>query len=142
MSQDKVLLGLIRDGKDVHSMTGTSMWNMSHGKDEQVTYDYFEYCRKMTEHFQDADGNLVDEKFSLENVSALYQAGKIKSTDERVLRKDAELGVQFEYIRKMAKVVNFGRRPELCRSKTLLKTVKPTAMSRGHAKVIPCRSAA
>ncbi|WP_141265786.1 DNA polymerase A family protein [Moorella sp. E308F] len=107
VSRDKVLLDAYKNGRDIHSTTAVSIWNRKH-PDDPVTYDDFEYRRKMTELFQDADGNLVDEKFSVEHIQELLAAGKIRTDDPKILRKDAELGIQYEKVRKDSKMVNFG----------------------------------
>lgn len=108
VTQDPVLLSLFREGKDVHSKTAVGMWNDKH-PDQQVTFEYFEYCRGMTSLFQDADGNLVEEKLKdIEYITKLHSEGKINTTDPLQLRVEAELGIKFEKIRKDAKVVNFG----------------------------------
>lgn len=107
-SMDEVLLRAYANGEDIHSKTATGMWNMKH-PDEQVTYEYFEYCRDMTGLFRDADGNLLEDKLSdIEYLTKLLEEGKINDLDVSTLRKDAEYGVKFEKIRKEAKVVNFG----------------------------------
>ncbi|MBO9596299.1 MAG: hypothetical protein J7559_00525, partial [Cohnella sp.] len=108
VSKDKSLLALLGEDKDIHSMTAASMWNLGRPESARTTYEDFEYARGMTGLFQDNDGNLIDERFADQHVQSLFNNGKIGTTDLAGLRKDAELGIQYEKMRKMAKVVNFG----------------------------------
>ncbi len=108
VSQCPVLLDVYRNNKDVHSMTGVSIWNMSHDDEEPITYDWFDYCRTMTAEFQDEDGNLIEERFSPEFLNEMFEAGKIKTVDAEAVRHQAELGIKYEKTRKSAKTVNFG----------------------------------
>ncbi|WP_426455415.1 DNA polymerase (plasmid) [Paenibacillus sp. S-38] len=127
LSQDQVLLDIYRSGKDVHSMTAVSMWNQN-PEYQNVSYDLFESRREMKELFLDADGNIVEERFTdAAYIQKLLDEGKITFTDPRLLREATELGIYYEKYRKNAKVVNFGKRQELCRSKTPLLTVKAIA---------------
>lgn len=105
VSQDETLLNLYRKGWDVHSMTATGMWNRKH-PEEQVEYETFEYRREMTNLFQDADGNITDSKFTPDYIQKLFNEGKVTSLDPNILRQEAEYGIKYEKIRKLAKVVN------------------------------------
>lgn len=108
ISQDKVLLDIFLNGGDVHSMTGVGMWNRQN-PENIVEYDYFQYCREMTGHFQDEDGNIVHSRFKDEELLAKLRAeGVINHFDIKKLLKEVELGIKFEKVRKNAKVVNFG----------------------------------
>lgn len=105
VSKDPVLLGIYRDGKDVHSMTAVGMWNRKH-PDQQVSYEDFEYRRGMSPLFQDAKGDLDEAKLNdVEYVQKVFDEGHIKTTDLTVLKNDILLGIQYEKIRKDAKVV-------------------------------------
>ncbi len=107
-SQDKTLLNIYKNDEDVHSMTATGMYNQKN-LGEQVSYDNFQYCRKMTEYFQDADGNLVTERFNnISLIDELLAEGKINTSNPEILHLDAKRGIEFGKIRNMAKVVNFG----------------------------------
>lgn len=108
LSRDPVLLDIYKNNKDAHAMTAVAIWNMQH-PEEQVDYDYFQYCREMTAYFQDADGNILEEKLNdKEYIQQLYEEGKINTTDKEKLRDQAEKGKKFEKVRKAAKSVNFG----------------------------------
>lgn len=108
LSEDPLLMDIYKNNKDVHSMTGTKIWNMQN-PDKQLTYEEFCYCRGMYPLFYDADGNLVEERFSDTNyINQLFEEGKINSTDPVKLKEDAILGKKLEKIRKFAKTVNFG----------------------------------
>ena len=108
VSQDETLLAVYRDGKDVHSMTAVSMWNMDHPK-QNIPYEEFEYRRSMTDLFQDKDGNIEETRFTDEVlITKLFNEGKITSKDPKQLKHDAITGINYEKIRKKAKVVNFG----------------------------------
>ncbi|WMT39258.1 DNA polymerase [Paenibacillus sp. D2_2] len=106
VSQDETLLKIYRDGLDVHSMTAVGIWDR---KDNQVTYEDFEYCRGSKDLFLDPDGNLVEERLSdAEYIHKLFNEGKIRTKNPDSIRKDTELGIRYEKYRKDAKVVNFG----------------------------------
>ena len=107
VSKDPVLMDIYKSGKDVHSMTAVGMWNRSF--EDKVTYEDFEYRRNMYSLFQDKDGNFVDSLFTdEEHLNKWFNEGLIRTKDPEQLRKDAELGVQYEKFRKSAKTVNFG----------------------------------
>lgn len=108
VSLDEVLLNIYASGKDVHNRTAVGMWNLTH-PDEPVTYEYFDYCRKISPLFQDVDGNIVESLFEDSDfISSLLEEGKITTSNIAELRKDATLGIAFDDIRNRAKVVNFG----------------------------------
>jgi DNA polymerase-1 len=142
VSKDEVLLNAYRNGLDIHSLTASGMFNTKY-PEWACSYEDFEYYRNMKDLFLDADGNLIDSKLTdADYIEKLFSEDAINTKDVDELRLQVKKGIYAEKVRKDAKVINFGRHSKLCRSKTLLKTVKPTVMSRGHAKVIPCRSAA
>jgi len=108
ISKDPVLLDVYKNGKDVHSQTAVSMYNIQNPRN-QVTYENFEYCRNMMGNFQDEDGKLDksllnDSKYK----DKLFAEGTINTTDTDILIGDCEKGIKFEKIRKNAKTVNFG----------------------------------
>lgn len=106
-SEDPILIDIYKNDGDMHAMTAVAIWNMKN--EPKVDYDYFQYCREMTVHFQNAEGELVEEKFhDDELLNKLYLEGIIKTYDIQELKRDAELGIKFEKIRKSAKSVNFG----------------------------------
>jgi DNA polymerase I len=108
ITKDPVLLKIYKNDGDVHSMTAVGMWNRQNPQ-FKVDYDFFQYCRSMTAHFQDADGNLIEERFTDGAlITELVMKGEINTTDPKELRKQAELGIKFEKTRKSAKTVNFG----------------------------------
>lgn len=107
-SQDPILLDVFNNGKDLHSILGCRIWN-SRNPDNNFEYEEFNYCRNMTNHFQDADGNIVDEKLlDTAYVDKLYNDKEILSKDPDKLREDAEYGKKFEKVRKYAKSTTFG----------------------------------
>jgi len=105
-SQDPILIDVFQTGKDLHSILGVKIWN---GKNKDVSYDEFIYCRKIVDYFKDADGNLLDEKFNdSKYVEELLGEGKINTQDPIVLKEDCIRGKKFEKMRKYAKSVTFG----------------------------------
>lgn len=105
VSRDEALMQAFLEGRDIHSLTATGMWNRKH-PDDVVTYEYFMYCRELLPLFQDVDGNLDESKFSEENLNKLLAEGKLRSVE--TLREDIAKGKEFDRIRSSAKVVNFG----------------------------------
>lgn len=107
-SMDSNLLDIYANGKDVHSMTAVSVWNIQHPK-EKVTYEYFDYCRNMHTLFRDADGNLLEDRLNdAAYVRLLLSEGSINTDVIKTLQHDIEMGAIFEVVRKKSKVVNFG----------------------------------
>lgn len=107
ITKDPVLMDIYLHDKDVHSMTGTTIYNKLYNAN--VTYEYFQYCRSLQDYFLDKDGNIDESKFSEEHIKSLYSDGIINTTDREILRKDVENGIKFEKVRKnYAKSTNFG----------------------------------
>lgn len=107
ITKDPVLMDIYLNDKDVHSMTGVTIYNKLYN--DNVTYEYFQYCRSLQDYFLNADGEIDEEKFSDEYLKSLYEQGIITSLDKETVRKDVENGILFEKIRKnYAKSVNFG----------------------------------
>lgn len=94
-SKDPVLLKAFREGRDIHSTTAVSVWNVQHS-DNQITYEYFQECREVYDKFTDKNGKYIEptEEFngrSVKELKAMYKDGK-----------------EFDKARKSAKVINFG----------------------------------
>ncbi len=107
ITKDPVLMDIYLNDKDVHSMTGVTIYNRLYN--DNVTYEYFQYCRSLQDYFLNADGEIDEEKFNDEYLKSLYEQGIINSLNKEVIRKDVENGIKFEKVRKnYAKSTNFG----------------------------------
>jgi DNA polymerase-1 len=103
VSRCPVLLDIFEHDKDFHAMTGTGIYNKIYG--ENVTYEYFQYCRGLQDLFLDKDGNIDLSK--IDNADELFALGKIPHTDKKLLETEVKKGKAFEKIRKnYAKTVN------------------------------------
>ncbi|MGM7682836.1 DNA polymerase [Cytobacillus sp. Hm23] len=108
VSNDPTLLAIFKNDGDVHSLTAVGILNRRNSN-RDLDYNYFQYCRKIARHFQDEDGEFIQERFyDIKFIGNLYNDGIINTTDLVDVREDVINGVEFEKIRKLAKVVNFG----------------------------------
>lgn len=74
-----------------------------------VDYTFFQYCREMAGKFQDENGEVVQDRFENEELLVKLHAEKVISHyNTKQLKKEVELGIKFEKVRKSAKTVNFG----------------------------------
>lgn len=99
----------LANGKDPHltaDLQKSLAVQIDELKDGEVTYDFFQYCREMSDLFQDEDGNLVDTRFT--DYTFIRDKEILEHSNSIRLRKEAELGIKFEKMRKSAKTVNFG----------------------------------
>lgn len=107
MSRDEVMLNAFKQGKDLHSITAVSLYNMS--ADTHVTYEEFEYKRGILDFFTDKDGEIDEGKLNnADYVSRLHNEGKINTTNVETLKQDLQQGKEFNLFRSRAKMVNFG----------------------------------
>jgi DNA polymerase-1 len=109
ITKDPLLLDIYKNGKDVHAMTGTTIWNLQH-PDQSVTYEYFQYCRSLIDHFCDKNGDIKLDKIynDKDYIEQLFQKDTIKTTDSTIIEKDVINGKGMEKIRSKAKTINFG----------------------------------
>ncbi len=107
VSQCPVLIDIYEHDGDVHSKTAVGIYNRMYN--DNVSYEYFQYCRSLQDLFLDKEGNISDEKLSEEHVRHLFEEGKINTQDTETLRADVTKGKLFEKVRKnYAKALNFG----------------------------------
>lgn len=102
-----VLTQIFNEGGDVHAMTAVGIYNRMY--DDNVDYEYFQYCRSLQDLFLDKDGEIDCHKLSEEHVKELYEKGLVNTTDLNQLEEETKKGKLFEKVRKnYAKSVNFG----------------------------------
>ena len=102
-----VLTQIFKEGGDVHAMTAVGIYNRMY--DDNVDYEYFQYCRSLQDLFLDKDGEIDCHKLSEEHVKELYEKGLVNTTDLNQLEEETKKGKLFEKVRKnYAKSVNFG----------------------------------
>ena len=108
VSGDKVMFDIFTTGGDAHATTAISIWNKKY-PDKQVSLETFQRLRKVSDAFRDKDGELIEDKFNDDGyLNKLLNDGIILTKDTAVLIKEAELGLEFEKVRKKSKTVNFG----------------------------------
>lgn len=107
VSKCPVLNKVFSEDGDVHAMTAVGIYNKMY--DDNVDYDYFQYCRSLQDLFFDKDGEIDSKKLNKKHVKELYEKGLIRTTDLKQLEEETKKGKLFETIRtNYAKSVNFG----------------------------------
>lgn len=107
ISGDKVLFDIFTNDGDAHSTTAVTIWNNKY-PDRKTNINTFQRLRKVSDAFRDKDGKLVKDKFeSEEYLNKLLEERIILTKDKDILLEEAELGLEYEGMRKKAKQVNF-----------------------------------
>lgn len=107
VSKCPVLIKIFNEGGDVHAMTSVGIYNRMY--EDNVEYEYFQYCRSLQDLFLDKNGEIDSNKLSEDNVKELHNKGLVKTTDLQQLEEEVEKGKLFEKIRKnFGKPINFG----------------------------------
>ncbi|WP_176431258.1 DNA polymerase [Anaerovirgula multivorans] len=107
LSKDPVLLDAFATGKDIHSITATSIYNRLH-PEKQVTYEDFQAYRGLIDKFTDADGGVDSSKITNADIATLYDEKLIVEPTEEAFVEAVDFGKYLDFIRSAkAKATNF-----------------------------------
>jgi DNA polymerase-1 len=97
VSKCPVLTKIFNEGGDVHAMTAVGIYNRMYN--DNIDYDYFQYCRSLPDLFFDKGGAIDHSKLNDTHVKELYEKGLVKTTDIAQLEEEINKGKLFSTVR-------------------------------------------